>query len=161
MPKLLEVKTIKRVIAPQIQELTIERVQIRRQVVVAPPATEAFFRKLAGQTVSGLERWEKFLRFRLTLGGCAILHLWLTGCLLPPAEMPEEKHTHLILAFSSGREPHFSDTRRFGRFWLLQDGEADTYSGIAKLGKEPFDADVFANYLRALLGRRKRPSGNA
>lgn len=108
-----------------------------------------------------MERWEKFLRFRLTLGGCAILHLRLTGCLLPPAEMPEEKHTHLILAFSSGREPHFSDTRRFGRFWLLQDGEADTYSGIAKLGKEPFDADVFANYLRALLGRRKRPSGNA
>lgn len=37
MPELLEVKTIKRVIAPQIQELTIERVQIRRQVVVAPP----------------------------------------------------------------------------------------------------------------------------
>ena len=56
MPELLEVKTIKRVIAPQIQELTIERVQIRRQVVVPPPHTQPFCRKLPGPTVSGLER---------------------------------------------------------------------------------------------------------
>lgn len=157
MPELPEVETIKRVIGPQIQGLTIERVQVRRPEVVAHPDADAFCRGLAGQTVSGVERRGKFLRFRLANGSCAILHLRMTGCLLlAPAEMPEEKHTHLVLELGGGRELRFSDTRRFGRFWLLQDGEADTYTGIAKLGKEPFDADFSADYLRARLGKRKK-----
>lgn len=157
MPELPEVETIKRVIGPQIQGLTIERVQVRRPEVVAHPGADAFCRGLAGQTVSGVERRGKFLRFRLANGSCAIHHLRMTGCLLlAPAEMPEEKHTHLVFELGGGRELRFSDTRRFGRFWLLQDGEADTYTGIAKLGKEPFDADFSADYLRARLGKRKK-----
>ena len=157
MPELPEVETIKRVIGPQIQGLTIERVQVRRPEVVAHPDADAFCQGLAGQTVSGVERRGKFLRFRLANGSCAVLHLRMTGCLLlAPAEMPEEKHTHLVLELGGGRELRFSDTRRFGRFWLLQDGEADTYTGIAKLGKEPFDADFSADYLRARLGKRKK-----
>lgn len=157
MPELPEVETIKRVIGPQIQGLTIERVQVRRPEVVAHPDADAFCQGLAGQTVSGVERRGKFLRFRLANGSCAILHLRMTGCLLlAPAEMPEEKHTHLVLELGGGRELRFSDTRRFGRFWLLQDGESDTYTGIAKLGKEPFDADFSADYLRTRLGKRKK-----
>ena len=50
----------------------------------------------------------------------------------------------------------FSDTRRFGRFWLVQSGEEDTYSGIGKLGFEPFDEKFTAEYLQSKLGKRKK-----
>ena len=81
----------------------------------------------------------------------------MTGCLLAaPPDHPMEKHTHMILRLDSGTELHFSDTRRFGRFWLIQNGEEDTYSGIGKLGLEPFDQKFGAEYLQDKLGRRKK-----
>lgn len=81
----------------------------------------------------------------------------MTGCLLAaPADDPEEKHTHVIFRLNGDRELRFSDTRRFGRLWLLGEGEADPYSGVEKLGKEPFDADFTAEYLSAKLGKRKK-----
>lgn len=70
--------------------------------------------------------------------------------------MPEEKHTHLVFRLSNGRELRFSDTRRFGRFWLIANGEADPYSGIEKLGVEPLASECSAEYLRDRLGKRKK-----
>ena len=49
-----------------------------------------------------------------------------------------------------------SDTRRFGRFWLLRAGEEDTYSGIGELGLEPLDKGMTADYLKASFGKRKK-----
>ena len=53
-------------------------------------------------------------------------------------------------------ELRFSDTRRFGRFWLIQFGEEDTYSGIGKLGLEPLAAECNAEYLQSKFAKRKK-----
>ena len=76
--------------------------------------------------------------------------------LVTPPDYPTEKHTHIIMQLNNGMELRFSDTRRFGRFWLIQNGEADTYSGIEKLGLEPFDEKFTAEYLQNRLGKRKK-----
>lgn len=157
MPELPEVETIKRVIEPQIQGMAIESVTVNRPEVVAHPAADEFCSLLAGQTVSGMRRRGKFLMIVLDSGDRIILHLRMTGCLLlTPASFPEEKHTHIVLSLSNGKELRFSDTRRFGRFWLLQKNEADTYTGLDKLGKEPFAPDFTAEYLNAHFGKRKK-----
>lgn len=86
-----------------------------------------------------------------------VLHLRMTGCLLlTPAAYPLEKHTHVVFQLSGGKELRFCDTRRFGRFWLLEKDETDIYSGIAKLGKEPFDSSFSAEYLSSRLAKRKK-----
>lgn len=157
MPELPEVETIKRVIEPQIQGLTIENVTVKRPEVTAYPAADEFCRLLTGQTVSHMTRRGKFLVIHLNSNDRIILHLRMTGCLLlTPADYPEEKHTHVIFRLNNGKELRFSDTRRFGRLWLLKNGEADTYSGIEKLGTEPLDALLAAEYLKTLLGKRKK-----
>ena len=157
MPELPEVETIKRVIEPQIQGLTIEQASVRRPEVTAHPAAEEFCRRLAGQVIAGMARRGKFLMIQLHSGSRIILHLRMTGCLLlAPASLPEEMHTHIVFALSNGMELRFSDTRRFGRFWLLEQDEDDTYSGIERLGLEPFDCAVTADYLQAHWGTRKR-----
>lgn len=158
MPELPEVETIKTVIAPQIQGHRIESVIVKRPEVTAQPTADEFCRLLKGQTISHMMRRGKFIIICLHSEDRLMLHLRMTGCLLlTPADFPEEKHTHIVFKLSNGTELRFSDTRRFGRFWLLQKGEADTYSGIEKLGIEPFDAELTAAYLHTHLGNRRRP----
>lgn len=157
MPELPEVETIKRVIEPQIQGLVIDKVTVKRPEVVAYPAADEFCGLLTGQTISHMTRRGKFLIIWLNSNDRIILHLRMTGCLLlTPADYPEEKHTHIIFSLSNSMELRFSDTRRFGRFWLLRKDEADTYSGVEKLGIEPFHAELTAEYLNTRLGKRKK-----
>ena len=157
MPELPEVETIKRVIEPQIQRLTIQKVIVNRPEVIAYPAVDEFCNLLTGQVILNMKRRGKFLLVFLNSGDCIIIHLRMTGCLLPaPADLPKEKHTHLIFQLNNGAELRFSDTRRFGRFWLLRNGETDTYSGIEKLGLEPFAPAFSAEYLNVCLGKRKK-----
>lgn len=158
MPELPEVETIKNVIEPQIRGLTVENITVNRPEVIAYPAADEFCKAVTGQVLSSMARRGKFLIFHLKNKSRIILHLRMTGCLLvAPASYPAEKHTHVILQFDSGTELRFSDTRRFGRFWLIQDGEEDTYSGIGKLGLEALSSDCNAEYLQARLGKRKKP----
>jgi len=157
MPELPEVETIKRVIEPQIQGLIIEKVTVRRPEVVAHPEADEFCTLLTGQTISHMTRQGKFLMIHLNSHDRMILHLRMTGCLLlTPHDHPEEKHTHIIFNLSNGSELRFSDMRRFGRFWLLREDENDTYSGVNKLGADPFGAKLTAEYLHARLSRRHK-----
>lgn len=157
MPELPEVETVKRVLEPQIRGLTIKEVFINRPEVIAHPAADAFCRLLTGQKVDCIIRRGKFLKVVLDSGDDIVLHLRMTGCLLlAPADVPEEKHTHIVFRLSNGMELRFSDTRRFGRFWLLRKDEADPYSGIGKLGLEPFDTELTAAYLIAHFGKRRK-----
>lgn len=157
MPELPEVETVKRVLKSQLQGLTIRNISIRRPEIISHPDSDTFSRCLTGQTISGMARRGKFLLILLESGDRVIIHLRMTGCLLlAPADLPEKKHTHLVFQLNGDRELRFSDTRRFGRFWLLRDGEPDTYSGVEKLGKEPFDSGFSADYLSSRLGKRKK-----
>lgn len=157
MPELPEVETIRRVLEPQIQGLTIKNIAVNRPEVIAHPNCGEFCRRLEGQTFDRMLRRGKFLLILLESGDRIIIHLRMTGCLLlTPADLPEEKHTHVIFQLSNGKELRFSDTRRFGRVWLLKNNETDTHSGINKLGKEPFDPDFSAEYLKDRWGKRKK-----
>ncbi len=157
VPELPEIEAIKRVIEPQIQGLAIEQVTVNRPEVIAHPDADTFCRRTVGQIFAGIQRRGKFLILCMESGDRLILHLRMTGCLLvTPPDYPEEKHTHLVFHLSGGRELRFSDTRRFGRFWLLRQGEADTYTGMEKLGAEPFDPVFSGEYLSARLGKRKK-----
>lgn len=157
MPELPEIETIKRVIEPQIKGFEVQRITVNRPEVIAHPAADEFCRRIIGQMFAGIERRGKFLILCMESGDRLVLHLRMTGCLLvTPADYQEEKHTHLVFHLSYSRELRFSDTRRFGRFWLLQQGEADTYTGMEKLGAEPFDPGFSGEYLSTRLGKRKK-----
>lgn len=157
MPELPEVETIKRVIEPQIRGLSIVQLIIRRQEVIAHPAADEFCRMTTSKTICGMERRGKFLMICLDNGSRIILHLRMTGgLLLAPADFPEEKHTHIVFILDNGMELRFSDMRRFGRFWLVQKGETDAYSGISKLGIEPFDPALTGVFLKSHMGKWKR-----
>lgn len=157
MPELPEVETIKRVLEPQVKNLRISDITVSRPEIIAYPSAEIFCEKIRDQTISAMDRRGKFLIIVLESGDKIILHLRMTGCLLVTVhDYPQEKHTHIIFHLSNGNELRFSDIRRFGRFWYTRNHEADTYSGISKLGLEPSDKNLSAGYLETKLGRRKK-----
>jgi formamidopyrimidine-DNA glycosylase len=80
----------------------------------------------------------------------------MTGRFLyTPADHELKPHTHVIFSLDNNSELRFSDTRRFGRLWLIPAGTPDTISGIHKLGPEPLDTACNAAYYRdKLAGRR-------
>ena len=157
MPELTEVETIRRVLEPQVKGLSITAVTVNRPGVIGHPTAEEFCQVLTEQTIKAMTRRGKFLSVLMESGDYFTLHLRMTGCLLlTPADYPAEKHTHIVFHLSSGDELRFSDTRRFGRFWLFRKGESNTYSGVDKLGLEPFDAGLTAGYLQQHFGKRKK-----
>lgn len=158
MPELPEVEAIRRVLEPQVQGCMIREVAVEQPKVIERPSANEFSDRLIGQSFDCIERRGKFLRLWLKSGDHLVLHLRMSGCLLlTPADMPKEKHTHLVFLLDNGKELRFSDTRRFGRWWLIDKGEADVFSNINRLGKEPFDPSLDADYLQERFGKRKKP----
>lgn len=157
MPELPEVETIKNVIEPQIKGLMIENITVNRPEIIAYPTADEFCNAVTRQVIASMSRRGKFLIINLLDESRIILHLRMTGCLLvTPQDYPMEKHTHIIFHLKDVNELRFSDTRRFGRFWLIQSGEEDTYSGIDKLGFEPFDKNLTGEYLLDKFGKRRK-----
>ncbi|TQS81579.1 DNA-formamidopyrimidine glycosylase [Candidatus Methanomassiliicoccus intestinalis] len=157
MPELPEVETVVNVLKPQIIDLTVSRITINKPQVIAYPAVEEFCTRLTGQKISGMKRRGKFIIICFASGDQLILHLRMTGCLLvTPAEDNIADHTHVIFELENNTQLRFIDTRRFGRFWMIKKGEEDNVSGINKLGIEPFDAVLTADYLQSILSNRKK-----
>ena len=87
-----------------------------------------------------------------------VVHLRMTGKLLvTPPKMIEEKHTHVIMSLSNNQQLRYIDSRSFGRFWLIKKDEEDTFTGMSKLGIEPFDPKLNADYLKSKIGKRSKP----
>lgn len=159
MPELPEVETIRRVMDTELVGATIARVDVRRADVIAHPAASSFAARLVGAQIVSTGRRAKFLLFRLASGEMLVIHLRMTGCVLVmPAGTPEEPHTHVVFHLADGREWRFSDTRRFGRLWLLTPEEAEKgeLCGFDQLGLEPLSAPVTGAALYAHLHPRRK-----
>lgn len=157
MPEMPEVEIIRRIIELQIKGQKIRNLRINHAQIIAYPEEGGFVQSLTGQTVKNMTRRGKFLTVHFESGDRLVLHLRMTGQLLvTPATYPEEKHTHLIAELSGGNQIRYIDVRRFGRFWFLKTDEKDTVTGQDKLGVEPLEDGLTADYLQERMGKRKK-----
>ncbi len=157
MPELPEVQTVINVLEPQICGLAISKIVINKPEVIAYPTAEEFCNRLTGQKIIGMSRRGKFITICFASGDRSILHLRMTGCLLAtPPEYSIAKHTHVIFELENNLQIRFVDTRRFGRFWMIEKGEEDNVSGISRLGIEPFDKKLTGDYLQNILSNKKK-----
>lgn len=158
MPELPEVETVRRILEPQLAGKTITEVNIRNPQIIAHPSSDVFISSVSGKTIKCLERRGKFLIIYMTDGNKLVIHLRMTGqILVVPPGMEEEKHTHAVFSLSDGNQIRYTDVRRFGRFWFLKNGEEDTFTGMDKLGPEPFDNCLTADYLINKLNGKNKP----
>ena len=158
MPELPEVETVRNVIEPQVSGREILSIDVHNAKVIAHPTTKEFLNILQGRIINGMARRGKFLSFILSEDNRLFLHLRMTGQLIvTPNAFPLAKHTHLIMQLDDGHQMRYIDTRCFGRFWLIRQGEPTAVTGIDKLGLEPADKSLTAKYLKTAIGKRRKP----
>jgi len=152
MPELPEVETVARGLRASLVGRTIVGMEIRWARSVVPPDPAAFARRLTGQAVTDVGRRGKWVVIALSGGDTLLVHLRMTGQLvLGPRGCPDARHVRVLFSLDDGRSLRFSDTRKFGRLWLVDD-PADV---LGDLGPEPLVDDFTAARLREMLARRR------
>ena len=153
MPELPEVESVRRTLAPCVQGRTIATVSFTwPPTAVGDPRTIAA--RLTGQRIERLERFGKYLLFRLRRdgrGSLLIVHLRMTGNLV--VNEASGAHTRARMSLDDGTELVFHDIRKFGRWQWAERLPAR----LADLGPDPLEIGPgeFAARLRSRRARLK------
>ncbi len=159
MPELPEVETVVRELregsagrGPSVIGRIIERVSVRWPRHIARPSPRELKQRLPGQKIRSLSRRGKYLVFTLSRD-VLLIHLKMSGDLLMVnGQAAPDKHAHTIFHFKGGRSLRFTDTRKFGKVWLVPRAEEVT----GALGPEPLERGFTAKRLGEILGRKHR-----
>lgn len=155
MPELPEVETICRGLAHALKGVRIIRVEQNRPDLRFP-FPENLATRLAGRQITDMRRRAKYIVIDLDNGQSLLLHLGMSGqLLLSTPEAPAKKHDHVIFHCESGRSLRFNDPRRFGSLDLCPTSDLPEHRLLSRLGTEPLDEDLTADYLTKKLRGKK------
>jgi formamidopyrimidine-DNA glycosylase len=172
MPELPEVETVCRQLEPELEGRRIERLEVLDERWTRPVAPAIVERAVAGRTIEGLGRRGKYLLLELDGGRTLVMHLRMTGNLVlvegeekvDPSEgmrlyegerSTSERHLRARFLLDDGRELWFTDPRRFGEAFLVDDdGLAARFE---KLGVEPLSAEFTPEVLGERAAGRSAP----
>jgi len=153
MPELPEVETIVRDLRPVLVGQAFVGIEADYMPVILPDSDS--FKILKGNKVSSIERRGKFINIFFDSNLVVTIHLRMSGRLLisdlETTKLPYER-TRLNFSSNSLR---FCDMRKFGRVWLSDIGTYEKFTGIYKLGIEPFSDEFDLKYFEGLLDGRK------
>ena len=152
MPELPEVETIKTELSPHIIGRQFTGITIHDARLVRQPPVEEFCRKLVGQRVNSVDRRGKYLIFRLSGGEVLIIHMKMAGALLLNPKQPD-KYARAAFQLDDGSQLVFTDRRRLGCLWLVENEQAI----VGKLGPEPLAAEFTAETLAERLQKHRAP----
>src|SRR5215467_10602722 len=142
MPELPEVETVCRQLEPEIEGRRIERLEVYDPRWSRPVAPERLGEAVSGLGIEGLGRRAKYLLLALEGARTLVMHLRMTGNLvlvegeskLDPSEgrrlyegerSVSERHLRARFGLDDGREVWFTDPRRFGEAFLIDDAMLD------------------------------------
>ena len=152
MPELPEVETIIRTLRPALIGRAIRSADLRWNRSLASPSPAKFKKVIPGQQIQDIFRRAKFLDIKLSTFHL-IIHLRMSGDLLvilggyKPA-----RHDRLILELTDDMKLVFSDPRKFGRVWLVDDPGAI----FQNLGPEPLSDEFTPVWLHTALHAQRR-----
>lgn len=169
MPELPEVETVRRGLAPSMEDATIAHVAVNRPDL-RWPFPEDMAKRLTGKSVLSLRRRSKYILCDLSSGETLLIHLGMSGTILvtgdpmrqfSPNHPAPKKHDHVVIDMNNGARITFNDPRRFGAMDLFTTAAADSQKLLASLGPEPLGNKFDESYLIDALNRKKAPIKSA
>ncbi|HET6388371.1 bifunctional DNA-formamidopyrimidine glycosylase/DNA-(apurinic or apyrimidinic site) lyase [Hyphomicrobium sp.] len=167
MPELPEVETVRRGLAPVLVGKRVASLEARRPDLRFP-FPDNFAKRVAGQSVVGLERRAKYLIASLSGGEDLVMHLGMTGRFTIMHEGqadtpghyaygvgPDPTHDHVVFHLSGGTRVVYNDPRRFGFMVMMARAERLQHPLFRELGAEPLGEELTADYLAAKAMSRK------
>jgi formamidopyrimidine-DNA glycosylase len=153
MPELPEVETTVRGIRPLLEGRTIQDTWLDWPGTLVTPDFTIFRDRISGQRIQHVTRRAKYVVIHLE-ADILLVHLKMTGRLYvvpDDAEDYADQWVRLGLQLDNAQQLRFSDSRKFGRVYLVEDAEIVT----GKLGPEPLEDDFTLEIFRERLARRK------
>lgn len=152
MPELPEVENVVRGLRAALVGAEIASVEVLWARSVRDMAPADFAGRLPGQVVTGVRRRGKWVVLELSGGESLLIHLRMTGRLTVESDAClDDRYLRVLFLLSDGRRLHFSDMRKFGRLWLVDDPAA----ALDALGPEPLGEDFTVARWARMLGRRR------
>ncbi|HET8954094.1 MAG TPA: bifunctional DNA-formamidopyrimidine glycosylase/DNA-(apurinic or apyrimidinic site) lyase [Solirubrobacterales bacterium] len=172
MPELPEVETVVRQLEPEVEGHRIERLEVLDERWSRPVPPARLGSAVDGATIERLGRRGKYILMGLDGDRTLVMHLRMTGNLIlregdeviDPSEgrrlyeserSTEERHLRARFVLDDGRELWFTDPRRFGEAFLIDDAKLD--ERFAKLGVEPFSPEFTPAALAEMAAGRTAP----
>lgn len=176
MPELPEVETVRRGLAPAMEDAVISRLELRRPDLRFP-FPPGFAETVGTQRIISLGRRAKYLLIELEGDLTIISHLGMSGSFRTEdgkaSEMPgtfqhprskDGKHDHVVFHLDAVNGPVrviYNDPRRFGFMHLWKRSELDLYPAFAQLGPEPTGNTLDAGYLASRFAGKSQPLKSA
>ena len=172
MPELPEVETVARQLDPELRGRRIEGLEVLDGRWSRPLPPEELGDEVSGRTIRALGRRGKYLLLGLERDQTLVMHLRMTGNLvlvegegvIDPSEgrrlyegerSTSARHLRALFSLDDGRELWFTDPRRFGEGFLVDDAALDRR--FEKLGVEPFSPEFTAEALGEMAAGRTVP----
>jgi formamidopyrimidine-DNA glycosylase len=172
MPELPEVETVVRQLEPEIDGRRIESLEVLDGRWSRPVPPKRLGKEVAGRTIVGFERRGKYMLLRLDDDRTLVMHLRMTGNLilvegeemLDPSEgrrlyegerSTSARHLRARFVLDDGRELWFTDPRRFGEAFLVD--EAGLAERFSRLGVEPLSDEFTPELLGEIADNRTVP----
>jgi len=142
LPELPEVESIARGLRQELIGFSFSGIGVNKPVVISGPLRrkfKEFFNHLLGRKIIRIERYGKRLVIlwdKNSSNAALIIQLGMTGGFtICPPDLPRARHTHIIFRLSNNKDLRFTDPRRFGRVWLVENfNTADPYAAMESLG---------------------------
>lgn len=149
MPELPEVETIARQLRGRgIEGQEILSVKVNWAPMVEPLSVPVFSKKIRGTTIDEISRVGKWLLFSLSSGQTLMIHLRMAGSF----SMEQGAHDRIVLTLSDGLKLYYRDTRKFGRWKLVDDPQVI----LSKLGPDALTRNFTRNYFSEAMQKRHR-----
>jgi formamidopyrimidine-DNA glycosylase len=172
MPELPEVETVARQLEPELEGRRVESLEVLDERWSRPTPAAEMEAAVSGRTIEGLGRRGKYLLLALDGAQTLVMHLRMTGNLvlvegeevLDPSEgrrlyegerSTSARHLRARFVLDDGREVWFTDPRRFGEAFLIDD--AGLPERFSRLGIEPFSPEFSAEALGRMAAGRTVP----
>jgi len=172
VPELPEVETVCRQLDPELAGRRIERLEVLDARWCRPASPAKLEAAVLGRTIRGLGRRGKYLLLELDGAQTLVMHLRMTGNLvlvdggaaIDPSEgrrlyederSTSERHLRARFVLDDEREVWFTDPRRFGEAFLIDD--ADLEARFERLGVEPLSGAFTAESLGEIVTGRTAP----
>ncbi|MEE2923169.1 MAG: bifunctional DNA-formamidopyrimidine glycosylase/DNA-(apurinic or apyrimidinic site) lyase [bacterium] len=153
MPELPEVETVVNDLkTSNLIGCTIKSSYVGWARTVNTHTIDQFEDNIKGLRFLGIYRRAKYIVFQMSQEKLLIIHLRMTGQFSFQSRIPDCKHTHVILELNDNRYLCFKDTRKFGR-WSLVDNSHKLFS---KLGPEPLDESINDEQFYLMCKSRQR-----
>ena len=152
MPELPEVETVVRGLRGPLAGRTIVSAAYDWPNCLVTPDGPLFTARIAGQPVRSVARRGKYILIALD-PDTLIIHLKMTGRLyvVPDAATDDaDRWVHFTFQLDNAHQLRFSDARKFGRVYLVEDAA----QVVGALGPEPLDDDFTFEAFRARLAGR-------